>query len=1060
MKISNIGTYNLKIYAEDDCGNRTDATRTVIAKDIPVTLTFECNGGIPLNSVLVDKGTTFDLNTKVTTKTDWYFDGWYDNPELSGNAITSILMDSDKTVYAKWVDDKFNTYVFGTSSNNRTLGINVPLSRLSDYTYQYGSVVATYDPWTEEEQYNFQSINDQPWGSYRTQIKQVVLGQTIKPFSLDFWFDGFTTFTTFNSTEIAKIDVSELGTMKAVFRDCYQLDNVDLSWWRDKTKLWCMQSAFQNCSSMNNWNFTYFNTNTVEDFSYAFAGIRVRNSNIGATNLTNALNLQNLTFDNALTVSHMFSNADLDYLILLRFSPTKPFPNCTNFNSMFSNITARGIFSEAFAFGSGTITDDFMFGQAYYIEGGAGTTYNSAHIDREYAHPDLGDAPGYFRGSVVTQIHYNENGGEPITPNPQLVTTGESVNLLRTTKAGYKLESWYADPNFEEKAGTGFRVKIPYPQFYVYAKWIEPPIETKHYMFRDGSLGLGVADDDLDNQVAIHGPVLEQYTNNPSATQSLFYAQRAAIKSVFCASEKVLLQPTANGFKDLYKLETVDISNLVAQPSLDFSSMFVGCIGLRSVIADIDGSVNPITSMANMFDGCYWLDTVVLPTIPQNSTYPLTRMDYMFRGCHDVGTHVDLSNIYMNDVTDMSWLFYQCETLQKVTLPANLDTRNCQALQYLFGRCPALTEVVNHGLIDTRSSQYLTGMWSNTKLEVIDCSKYSTLSAVGVGGLFMDCTSLKTIYAGAEFIMRPTITGTRYVFSNCPQLVGGNGTAWQSSYENDGNMMWIDGSDGRIGLFTMTANTEAYASYNESTKTLTFFRDAPNKYTQGQVIGDNFYFTNIENITDWEGIWYTALKNECEYVVSDNRYEYEIAGAKSMFKSFVSVKTIDLRPMNFHGTDMTSMFQACRSLTDIQFGTGWDTNNVKIMTYTFNGCSALTTTKLAQAMQYWRAEEVQNCSGLFYNCVGVESIDLTNFGFASTTDTSYMFCDCPNLTTIIVDETKSFAIGYITSSTLMFGSCYVLVGQNGTAYDSNYTNKTRAYVDTASQPGYLTAITP
>ena len=75
MKISNIGTYNLKIYAEDDCGNRTDATRTVIAKDIPVTLTFECNGGLPLSPMVVDKGTIIDLTTKHTEKTNWSFDG-------------------------------------------------------------------------------------------------------------------------------------------------------------------------------------------------------------------------------------------------------------------------------------------------------------------------------------------------------------------------------------------------------------------------------------------------------------------------------------------------------------------------------------------------------------------------------------------------------------------------------------------------------------------------------------------------------------------------------------------------------------------------------------------------------------------------------------------------------------------------------------------------------------------------------------------------------------------------------------------------------------------------
>lgn len=188
--------------------------------------------------------------------------------------------------------------------------------------------------------------------------------------------------------------------------------------------------------------------------------------------------------------------------------------------------------------------------------------------------------------------------------------------------------------------------------------------------------------------------------------------------------------------------------------------------------------------------------------LPREAEYPLVRMDAMFRGCRDLATRVDLSTIYMNDVTDMSWLFYQCTALPSVKLPADLDTRNCTALQYLFGECRSLNEVINHELIDTRSSQYLTGMWGYTQMTVLDCSKYSTASAIGVGGIFMECRQLRTIYAGDEFIMRPNITSTRYLFSNCQQLVGGNGTTWNSSYEDAGNMMWIDGKDGQPGLFT------------------------------------------------------------------------------------------------------------------------------------------------------------------------------------------------------------------------------------------------------------------
>ena len=1049
------GSYQINIKAEDQCGNLTEEVRVIAVRDKYYTISYDSKGGSAFSpDRVIEEGSITSFPQP--TKDGYTFAGWFDNEFCYGDPLTEINpVTKNYTLYAKWNNAGYSTYVFNSPANVKTLGINVPVSRLNEYTTQYGQVIETYPAWGEDDPYVFINPNDRYWASYRSAIQTVVIASEIRPEVMDYWFDGMTAVTSIiNAPYIMALHIT---SMKCTFRDCQNLRNIDLSTWRTES-LTVLQSAFQGCLHYDNWA-KDFHTGLVDDFSYCFASTGVQNEGETPQGLLmeNYIDLQSWDFRSATNLAGMFSYSYCDEIYLPTVGISEfSLPTVTSVNTMFSHTRAIRIYSKDFVFGIPTVTSDRMFGDAGNVIGAQSTLYSASHIDKSYARVDdvFADLPGYFRGEVECTLTFEVNGG--ISLSPKLCKGGESYNLPTTTKTGYKLEGWYIDPDLILKAGTGFSYRVPFSRT-LYAKWIEPPVESNHYLFRDGSLGLGVADDDLDNQIAIHGAVLQQYTNDPTATRSLFYAQRAAITSVFCASQKVLLQPTANGFKDLSELATADISNLVAEPALDFSSMFVGCAGLRSVIANIDGSENPVTSMANMFDGCYWLDTVVLPTIPQNSTYPLIRMDYMFRGCHYVGPEIDLSDIYMNDVVDMSWLFYQCETLQKVTLPANLDTSNCQALQYLFGRCSALTEVVNHELIDTRSSQYLTGIWSNTKLEVIDCSKYSTASAIGVGGIFMDCTQLKTIYAGDEFIMRPNITNTRYVFSNCPQLVGGNGTAWNSSYENDGDMMWIDGKDGTIGLFTAKTFGTSYAVYNSTTKTITFFRDTPNKYTHRQVIGDKTYFKNIEAVTDWSEYWPAEIKSGCEYVESNNHVEFNMTGAKSMFNGFTAVKTIDLRPMNFNGTDMSSMFKGCRLLRDIWFGTGWHTDNVTVMALMFSGCSAIRTAELAEAMKYWRAEQVRNCTAMFNECSSLLSIDLTNFGFASTYDTSYMFNNCTHVTTITVDASKSFVLNTITDGGMMFGSCNTLVGQNGTRFSSSYTGKQRAVIDLPSQPGYLTA---
>ena len=70
------------------------------------TLTFDTNGGDTIASVEKAKGTVVDLSSYTPTRSGYDFEGWFSDEALT-NKVTSIKMDSDKTVYAKW--DKVNT---------------------------------------------------------------------------------------------------------------------------------------------------------------------------------------------------------------------------------------------------------------------------------------------------------------------------------------------------------------------------------------------------------------------------------------------------------------------------------------------------------------------------------------------------------------------------------------------------------------------------------------------------------------------------------------------------------------------------------------------------------------------------------------------------------------------------------------------------------------------------------------------------------------------------------------------------------------------------------------
>ena len=76
------------------------------------TLTFETNGGSAISKVTKNKGTTIDLAQYVPTKSGATFEGWYADKGLT-KKITSVKLDANTTVYAKWTEAPVSGLPFG-----------------------------------------------------------------------------------------------------------------------------------------------------------------------------------------------------------------------------------------------------------------------------------------------------------------------------------------------------------------------------------------------------------------------------------------------------------------------------------------------------------------------------------------------------------------------------------------------------------------------------------------------------------------------------------------------------------------------------------------------------------------------------------------------------------------------------------------------------------------------------------------------------------------------------------------------------------------------------------
>lgn len=76
------------------------------------TLTFETNGGSAISKVTKNKGTTIDLAQYAPTKSGATFEGWYADKGLT-KKITSVKLDANTTVYAKWTETPVSGLPFG-----------------------------------------------------------------------------------------------------------------------------------------------------------------------------------------------------------------------------------------------------------------------------------------------------------------------------------------------------------------------------------------------------------------------------------------------------------------------------------------------------------------------------------------------------------------------------------------------------------------------------------------------------------------------------------------------------------------------------------------------------------------------------------------------------------------------------------------------------------------------------------------------------------------------------------------------------------------------------------
>ena len=192
----------------------------------------------------------------------------------------------------------------------------------------------------------------------------------------------------YGCSSLSSLDVSGWNTgkvqhMSSMFEGCSSLASLDVSRW-DTGKVQYIQSMFYGCSALASLDLSDWHTGNVKNMSSMFEGCSSLSS----------LDVSGWDTGAVVNMSSMFYGcSSLSSLDASRWDTR----NVQYMGFMFSGCSALEAICVGNSWSTAAVTSSGnMFYGCGHLVGGAGTTYDSEHVDKEYARLDGEGGPGYL----------------------------------------------------------------------------------------------------------------------------------------------------------------------------------------------------------------------------------------------------------------------------------------------------------------------------------------------------------------------------------------------------------------------------------------------------------------------------------------------------------------------------------------------------------------------------------------------------------------------------------------------------------------------------------------
>jgi len=407
-----------------------------------------------------------------------------------------------------------------------------------------------------------------------------------------------------------------------------------------------------------------------------------------------------------------------------------------------------------------------------------------------------------------------------------------------------------------------------------------------------------------------------------------------------------------------------------------------------------------------------------------------------------------------------AWMFDKLFDLEEIINLHLLDTSNVVNMRDMFCDCAKLKNL-DLSNFDTSKVNNMIGMFARMLvIEYLDLSTFDTSSVEQIGQMFSGNTTLKKIYVSDKWQLTNKIMeeNGKNLFSNCENLVGGNGTVYDAN--NISHPMAKIDSASTKGYLTKGYKFLPGIEVNHKMKNIT------QAEIDAWTISTRYDNENITEIIFGQTRNYYSLVRTYTPIAVDN----DTSGALSLYRvpNENGKYTIYILSNNNNfilNEDSAWFFDKLIFLNKITNLNIVDTSNVSNMRDMFCDCQSIKALDLSN----FSTINATSFEGMFARCYFIEELDLSSFNTSKVTTMLNMFAlsisatetnvnyqnVTPALKTIYVSSawtTKSIT----TITETIFANATNLVGGNGTLFSSDKVNAEYLVIDSPTKQGYLT----